>query len=360
LERCDVAILGAGPAGTAAAITLATAGADVVLCEGAAFPRFRPGETLHPGIQPIFERLGVGELVAKSPFSRFAGIQIEKGRKRERAPFGGEKSAPWLGFHAPRESLDQILLAGALRCGARLRQPCRAREIISERGAIRGVITDGGAIRAQWVIDAAGSSHWLARRLRVPVQRIGPRRFARYGYVRGRFVPSKWPRFILGQSGWSWRAAIARDQLAWVDLHEGGLPPNLGAPGDLAAFAPGRIVSRTADVSWRICGAVAGAGWALAGDAAAVLDPSSGHGVLRALMSGMMIAHLLVNAPGQVASRSYEKWFFEWFNHDLNRLAGILGQGSSPTSPPSATSAMEGRRPASAGSDPASSKDVML
>lgn len=62
---------------------------------------------------------------------------------------------------------------------------------------------------------------------------------------------------------------------------------------------------------------VAGLGWFLAGDAAVVLDPSSSHGVLRAIMTGMMAGHLVSqqtfnNAPTALCARSYQRWLAEW------------------------------------------------
>jgi flavin-dependent dehydrogenase len=51
---------------------------------------------------------------------------------------------------------------------------------------------------------------------------------------------------------------------------------------------------RGADVTWRIISPAAGPGFFLVGDAVAVLDPASSHGVLKALMTGMMAAHLIL------------------------------------------------------------------
>ena len=54
--------------------------------------------------------------------------------------------------------------------------------------------------------------------------------------------------------------------------------------------------SNGADVSWRQLGTPAGPGYFVAGDAAAVTDPSSSHGVLRAIMSGMLSGHLVLKS----------------------------------------------------------------
>ena len=86
-----------------------------------------------------------------------------------------------------------------------------------------------------------------------------------------------------------------------------------------------------ADVTWRIARKTAGEGWFLCGDAAGVLDPSSSHGVLRAVMSGMMAAHLVVAAAaGKIllrdAASCYRKWFADWFLHDARQMATAYGE----------------------------------
>jgi hypothetical protein len=60
---------------------------------------------------------------------------------------------------------------------------------------------------------------------------------------------------------------------------------------------------RGADVTWRLSDAAAGLGWFIVGDAAAVLDPSCSHGVLKAIMSGMMAGHLAAGVLVDAAPR---------------------------------------------------------
>jgi flavin-dependent dehydrogenase len=69
----------------------------------------------------------------------------------------------------------------------------------------------------------------------------------------------------------------------------------------------------------------AGPGYFLVGDAAFVLDPASSHGMLKALMSGMMAAHLAADVigsgacAGAVAER-YDAWLTHWFRRDCEEL----------------------------------------
>ncbi|HTO82800.1 MAG TPA: FAD-binding protein, partial [Methylomirabilota bacterium] len=58
-SRADVLILGAGPAGCAAALCARQAGLVTVMLEAQAEVRPAPGETLHPGVEVIFRQLNV-------------------------------------------------------------------------------------------------------------------------------------------------------------------------------------------------------------------------------------------------------------------------------------------------------------
>ncbi|MEO6363108.1 MAG: FAD-dependent oxidoreductase, partial [Caldimonas sp.] len=63
-ERCDVIVVGAGPAGSAAAQFLARAGRSVVLVDAHAFPRDKVcGDGLIPDAHRALERLGVLDAV---------------------------------------------------------------------------------------------------------------------------------------------------------------------------------------------------------------------------------------------------------------------------------------------------------
>jgi hypothetical protein len=105
--------------------------------------------------------------------------------------------------------------------------------------------------------------------------------------------------------------ALHRPDAAW-------LPEELSS---LATLGP----SRGADVTWWIADRVASEGWFMVGDAAAVLDPTSSHGVLKALLSGITAAHLIHGvmatklAPMEAAA-VYQSWLKEWFTNDAAHL----------------------------------------
>ena len=99
-----VVILGAGPAGAASAITLRAAGVDATILERSAFPRHRPGETLHPGIEPLLEKLGADAVIRNADYLRYTGTWSKWAGDAQFIPFGQDPAGAWRGFQAPRAS----------------------------------------------------------------------------------------------------------------------------------------------------------------------------------------------------------------------------------------------------------------
>src|SRR3954468_16153125 len=72
----DVAVVGGGPAGAAAAIWAALSGLRVRLLERRAVSRPPPGEALQPGIGPLFRQLGIDRRVEAASTIRHFGQWI--------------------------------------------------------------------------------------------------------------------------------------------------------------------------------------------------------------------------------------------------------------------------------------------
>ena len=85
-----VVIIGSGPAGTAAAISLAQKGLAAVIIERESFPRHHPGETLHPGIEPLLRQLAVAEEVLSAGFLRHEGNWVQWEGEGRFVPFGAD------------------------------------------------------------------------------------------------------------------------------------------------------------------------------------------------------------------------------------------------------------------------------
>jgi flavin-dependent dehydrogenase len=344
-ENLDVIVVGGGPGGSAAAIACAQAGLTVTLLEQSCFPRDRPGETLHPGVEPILKQLGVWEAVRDAGFLRHAGHDAEWFGARRFEAFGSDESGTWLGFQAWRADFDAILLNRAISAGVQVIQPCRALRPIVVSDRVAGVETHQGSLEAPFTIDATGSGRWLERHLQLNVNYLTPRLMAHYGYAIGDCpVRDAVPLIVADAEGWTWTARVRPNLYQWTRLtFTEQLIAKDWLPSEFAGMRPVGSI-KSADTTWRMVQDTAGPGYFITGDAAAVLDPASSHGVLKALMSGMMAAYLvskLIESEIEKVSsiegieahclethclETYRKWLEGWFLHDANQLRDLYAQ----------------------------------
>jgi flavin-dependent dehydrogenase len=308
----------------------------VTIIEREPRPRHAPGETLHPGVEPLLERLGVAGKVLSAGFLRHEGQWVQWGRERQFVPFGRDERGPWRSFQVWRPSFDRILLDRACHLGARLIRPCRTSGVIVERGRVCGVRTDQGDMRARFVMDATGRRGLVSAELGLACRLHSETLHASYGYVHGDCPARDAAPLIQGvEDGWVWTARVRPRVYQWIRLSFGRRRESKDwLPPELARLKRVRG-TRGADMTWRIADAPAGPGYFLLGDAAAVLDPASSHGVLKALMTGMLAGHLAkAVARRQIdesgAGEYYRTWLHEWFDSDAAELrkfyAKILSQ----------------------------------
>lgn len=153
----DALVIGAGPAGSAAARLLAQAGWSVALIEKAEFPRRKVcGEFLSATTMPVLESCGIAArfLVAAGPPVTRVGVYA--GNAMLKAP----REQVW-GRALGREHLDVMLRDAALAAGARLFQPVEVVDIAREADGYRCTLEDGYELCARIVIAACGS--WNAK-----------------------------------------------------------------------------------------------------------------------------------------------------------------------------------------------------
>ena len=327
----QVVVIGGGPGGTAAALTLRNAQVPVTIVERESFPRYRPGETLHPGIEPLLSKLGVPENLHGAGYLRQEGIWSDWGKPMRFVPYGEDEHGPWRGFQALRGDFDNRMLQSACHRGAQLISTEAVSVLRESSGAVVGVETSIGPVQGNYVIDCTGGSHLVARHLKIPILRHSPRLVARFGYVRGRFDGPA-PSITADNTGWTWIAEVEPERFQWTRVTEARDRPDATWVPDCLSGLKAEA-SYGADVTWRMAQTVAGPGWFLAGDAAVVLDPSSSHGVLRAVMTGMMAAHLVVQrlrhgAAADACSTSYQHWLSDWFQHDATEMTRAYGMAN--------------------------------
>jgi flavin-dependent dehydrogenase len=324
----DVIVVGAGPAGSAAAILCAGAGLRTLLLEREAFPRARPGETLHPGVESLLGRLGVLSAVESAGFLRHEGVQVSWGGESAWQPYGSTGGKPWMGYQAPRDVFDRILLDRARAVGAQVREGCGVEAPLVLGGRVVGVQCESGPEHAAFVLDATGRRRWLSRALGLQVEQASRVLVARYGYLRGPLGDER-PSLMGNEEGWWWTAPVEPTTLAWVQLGFGRAAPAIPPVPVRGLSRLGR--DRAEDVTWYRVMPAGGAGYFLLGDAASRLDPASSHGVLKALLSGEQAARAIVSAmngsmPESVASGVYEAWTGQLFAHDCSRLGALYAR----------------------------------
>lgn len=157
----DAVVIGAGPAGSTAAIALARRGWRVALVEKAAFPRRKVcGEYISPGAWPVLRELGLDSALAAraGPPVRRVGLFALDTVLDVPMP-APHREAPW-GRALGRETLDTLLLERAARSGAEVLQPWRV-ESLRDGAQGHEVRTSDGmrvrTLRAPVVVAAHGS-----------------------------------------------------------------------------------------------------------------------------------------------------------------------------------------------------------
>lgn len=159
----DVAIVGAGPAGLAAAHAAASAGARVVVLERAEHPRYKTcgGGLIGTSLQFARSRIDVParDTVSAITFT-------DRGR---RAFTRRSADGPFLTM-VRRDDFDHAWYEAALAAGAEVRQNTQVRAIEQDADTARVVLADGSAVTARMVIGADGSAGITARHVGVTVE----------------------------------------------------------------------------------------------------------------------------------------------------------------------------------------------
>lgn len=328
----EVLIVGGGPAGCAAALGCVRHGLRTILLERDVQARGKPGEGLHPGIEPLLHDLDAADLLHEATRARFAGVEVAWGDAPRFEAFGQDERGPWLGFQVQRSALDEALRRRAQERGVEVRVGVAALGVIKDDDGVAGVrLGHGGSLRSRLLIDASGPARWLGRRLGLQDRHCSPRQSVRYGYVRGRCPDRDATPALLGDAtGWTWTARVDSGLYQWarLDFEPVGRAHDW-LPQAFAGMA--RVgASRGADATWRVTPA-AGAGWLIAGDAAANLDPTSSKGVLKALLSGTMAARtaaaiLRRGADAAQGARAYRAWMDGWFDSEVAALAPMYAR----------------------------------
>jgi geranylgeranyl reductase family protein len=180
IERSsEVLVVGAGPAGAAAAYWLARHGHDVTLVERKTFPREKTcGDALTPRAVKEIQSMGLGEELTK--FHRFEGLRATAGGRALELPWPSHPIYPSEGYVVRRRDLDALVAQNAEVAGATLLQGTEAMTPLVDRGFVRGALartSEAAApfeLRARYVVVADGAN-------------------SRFGRALGTFRTKEWP-----------------------------------------------------------------------------------------------------------------------------------------------------------------------
>ena len=170
IERCEVLIVGAGPAGAVAAALLRQQGRHVIVLEREQFPRFSIGESLLPQSMQYIEQAGMLRAVVEAGFQYKNGAAFVRGERYTAFDFRDKHSSGWgTTYQVQRAAFDQVLANEAARQGAdvRYRHQVTAAEFSGQGGVLSVTPADGQpyTVEARFVLDASGFGRVLPRLL---------------------------------------------------------------------------------------------------------------------------------------------------------------------------------------------------
>ena len=351
MERCDVAVIGAGPAGAAAAAWLARGGADVVVFEKAAQGRDKScGDGLTPRAIAELRRLDLDI----SRFHRIDGLRVQAGRtvREVRWPDG---AFPPVGAVAPRAEFDALVMQAAVDAGADLRERSAAEPVLDGERVV-GVRVGGSEVRADLVVIASGAGSAAARLVgatRVASSPFGLaiRAYAPSGRADDRYMEAcltvEGPDGeIVPGYGWVFPAGdgVVNIGVGALSTMRNFRDLNLNTMLDAYTAQVGRAWElgpfTDRPKAWRLPMHVerrGGPGWVAVGDAAGLVNPFNGEGIDYALESGRHAAEAFLELPNiahatyqAVLARDYDPFFatarrFAWVIGRPRLLRALLG-----------------------------------
>ncbi len=311
----DVAIVGGGPSGAAAAHLLATRGHSVLVCEKKAFPREKTcGDGLTPRAVKVLEEMGLGDEMAT--WERVEGLRVHAAGKTLELPFPQLRDWPDYGLVKPRKDLDRIVLDNAEAAGAKVLYKTQVVDPIFDRGICTGFVAkrdgENESVSAKWVICGEGAATKFSRSLGRVRDVDYPMGLAVRQYFRSPMESSGWFEAYLdirsadeSLPGYGWVFPVGDGTVnagvgllstfgGWRDVNLnnlqkgfiGSLPPEWDVNYDTVCSRPrgGRLFMGQS--VWP----PHGPGFLLTGDAAGMINPCNGEGIAYAYETGRTAA----------------------------------------------------------------------
>ncbi|MDP9468561.1 MAG: NAD(P)/FAD-dependent oxidoreductase [Chloroflexota bacterium] len=317
---CDVLVVGAGPAGSAAAAALALRGHDVLLVEARAHPRPKAcAEYASPRIAEELLRLGLADAAWRGDALPLAGMRVIRGGDAVDVRYH-DGSGARTAWGLDRPTFDAALAAHAAASGARLRELSTLESLLWADGKVVGArlrTTDGPLeIACRTLVGADGARSAVARQLGVERPVRAPRRLGMVAHYEGLADLTDHGEMHVGPGWYVGLAPLGAGRLnVGMALPMNGASPQparrrfeaaiAGIPAVAERLAGRRRLTPirgASPIGHRVARA-AGPGWMLIGDAAGFIDPFTGEGIYRALRSARAAAEALASGHEGAAER---------------------------------------------------------
>lgn len=344
-RRCEIFVIGGGPAGSTIGALLAERGRDVVVVDKDRHPRFHIGESLLPHNMPILQRLGVWNELQKIGMPKFAAeFESRAYGKTIAFSFADAFDKRWpFAFQVRRSEFDHLLLRNCAAKGARVLQGVRATAV--ELGDFKGgcdtlvnvKLEDGSAQswRTQFLVDASGRDTFLADRLGIKRRNPKHASAALFGHFHNAqrntgaaegnitiawfahgwfwFIPLKDGTTSVGAVCWpDYMKSRKVDPSAFL-LQTIALCPEIAERlRDAQLLEPATATGNYSYASTRM----AGDGYLLVGDAWAFVDPVFSSGVYLAMHSAALGADVVV---GALAHSKHARRLYREFDRQVRR-----------------------------------------
>jgi len=327
----DALVIGAGPAGAAAAWALARAGCHVALVDREAFPRDKMcGDGLIPDSLGALDTMGLRDAVAREAIAPPA-LHIV-------APGGQSVGLKGEFLCLPRLRLDAVLVEAAVNAGAGLLPPMSALHPIEEDGHVRGARFRTGAgeceVRARFTLLATGANATVMKAFRLSTP-LKPNAVAGRAYYKvPRSVAERHPQlaivydrslcpgygWIFPGPGYRYNVGVgffADGRVETPSLRElwARFTTRFEPAADLVARSEPLTEFRGAPLRVGLQDAPLGRpGLLVLGDAAAMTYPATGEGIGKAMESGLLGAHLIADglARGRRAESVHQAYDSEF------------------------------------------------